>query len=116
MNDRVKEIEERCKAATSGEWTLLKGYDACRYVAQVGRFCVVVPHGRAMLTPDMVDANFIAHAREDIPFLLHELKVLERALLLACTDCADGYRDQGAVASKWADRYKAIAAKEASDV
>lgn len=55
MNDRISEIRARCEAATPGPWDIiLNGHNI-----------------KVERTPANID--FIAHAREDIPYLLAQL-------------------------------------------
>ena len=56
MTDRLEEIRSRAEAATPGPWEIGVTYN----------------HGR--------NATFIAHAREDIPYLLAEVERLQKDL------------------------------------
>lgn len=90
MYDRLKEIEERCSKATPGSW---------KYGGQGWIFAnALVPDdgkSRAMrdllasLTTSDDDGFFIAHAREDVPWLVRQVVLLaatvERVKVLADT-------------------------------
>jgi|GEM_PF-6349123 len=69
----LKAIKERCEAATGGEWhpgdddyTIISVIDGVQYV-----ICERVDRG---------DADFIAHAREDVPALVAEIERLRDEL------------------------------------
>ena len=60
--DRTEEIRARCEAATPGQWSGLRAaYQDCLLVKKIN-------DGEYLMTQN--DINFIAHAREDIPWLL----------------------------------------------
>ena len=68
MADRLDEIQARVEAATPGPWewdsdlcVMLAGYEGQDPVVGV------------RLSPRSFDADFIAHSREDVPFLLAEV-------------------------------------------
>lgn len=67
---RLEEIKERCEKATLGPWE----HD--------GKFQVCIPRkeGTACFRAFPDDAEFIAHSREDIPWLVSQL---EKAIELA---------------------------------
>lgn len=99
MNDRIEEIKARCEVTTPGRWkweadilltsdpthlVLKPYYDDDDYTITI---CVM---------PE--DAEFIAHAREDIPFLLAEIERLTaerdeaiRFIPRACMTCKNSY-------------------------
>lgn len=86
-DERLAEIKARESKATPGPWT-------------ASRFGWVdhVPHASMNRTAfDRVeDADFIAHAREDIPYLLAELERSQRetaALRAAANQAIDGLAD-----------------------
>ena len=58
MNDRLSEIEARANAATPGPWTEFDGGDCYEYA----------------------DLDFIRASREDIPWLIEEVKRLRKGL------------------------------------
>jgi len=72
---RIREIAERDKKATPGEWTV--GVDSCakcREQGKEGEYEILeVPSGYHAMLERKEDAEFIAHARMDIPFLLEAL-------------------------------------------
>jgi roadblock/LC7 domain-containing protein len=81
MTDRIAEITARCEAATPGEWVYDWGKDS---ISTASGTMVVGIHGRAYgndtLEINESDAEFISHAREDIPFLLAEIARLNEAI------------------------------------
>jgi hypothetical protein len=87
-DEQLAEIRERCDKATEGPWfpsLLTEGY-----IAQGSEFNVVASvleynedgSVRATLGNDNYENNreFIAHAREDIPLLLSEVKALRKLI------------------------------------
>ena len=91
--NRLNEIEARANAATEGPWDLIGGGE---YVTPVG--IMVAPDDGGV---NGADAEFIAHARTDVPALVAAL----RAVLKLhkedghgwgpgesfCTECQQGY-------------------------
>lgn len=75
---RIEEIEAREKAATPGRWIVT---DDGIETTFSGYHIVVTDNG--YYPPSKNDADFIANAREDIPFLLSEVKRLEGELKTA---------------------------------
>lgn len=67
--NRIEEIKARCEAATKGPW--IKINDQLRHGVTAGLIGVIHVYDE--------DADFIAHSREDIPFLLAELDRLTEA-------------------------------------
>ena len=70
----VKEARERCEAATEGPWEMFEAKDSPPIVRKVNgqRFvCEVRGSWQTMLTKD---AEFIAHARSDLPAALEALE------------------------------------------
>lgn len=65
--DRLSEIRARCDAATPGPWQHESDYGAYIRDANGANVCLLY-HSE--------DAAFIAHAREDIPYLLTEVERL----------------------------------------
>jgi hypothetical protein len=85
--ERLVEIEARCAAATPGEWTHnldLDPPDAGIEGPGGGTVCHVQEHGNVNTVAwageafRHADARFIAHARQDVPDLLAEVKRLRR--------------------------------------
>lgn len=70
--DRVTEIAGRVAAATEGPWASLGYHILDGDVPQTHL-------GEVFSTPS--DAEFIAHAREDIPYLLERLRTAEAELV-----------------------------------
>lgn len=69
---RLAEIEARAKAATSGPWRM----DGGAMLTPEGYVLsgTTLPRGWNQLSAGMANADFIAHAREDVPWLLARLK------------------------------------------
>jgi hypothetical protein len=75
---RIKEIKERCEKAHPGPWTYNRGSVGCYHVMSDDRDFET---GCIMFKGDSkATADFIAHSREDIPFLLD----INADLLAAC--------------------------------
>ena len=76
--NRLNEIEARANAATEGPWELLGDGE---YVSGPG--ILVAPDDGGVTS---ADAEFIAHARTDVPWLLEQVdrrdKALEKVLRL----------------------------------
>lgn len=67
---RVAEIAARAEAATEGPWSRSRHYKLNIISDATGQ--IITGHA----TPNSTNAEFIAHAREDIPFLLSEVRRL----------------------------------------
>ena len=91
MSERLAEIEGRCRLATGGPWrwswedpaahanddrweTLLAA--DTKEVCSFGNV-YIQRHGAA---PERADAAFIAHAREDVEWLIRKVETLEREI------------------------------------
>jgi hypothetical protein len=103
---RLRAIEERCEKATPGEWSgdrvkcegeygsgedIHSGFDGFQIIADNGDVLVDTTNSTAAcieeewdedgcVATDIVgyaNANFIAHSRQDIPYLLTELRLSE---------------------------------------
>lgn len=83
--ERIAEIEERCEKATKGPWEAREEFDGyptyTRVGALQGAYCRTLArtqalYGRSHVPTSECEANadFIAHTREDIPYLLAEVK------------------------------------------
>lgn len=73
---RLTEIQARIEAATDGPWDRWAGWDdRDNSVASGGREDAPTV---ADVIPEKDDADFIAHAREDVPALLAEVHRLKR--------------------------------------
>lgn len=77
MSDRINDIRERCEAATPGPWTV-ENTKLSRAV--IGGTVELLNWAGDKPFYSKDDFAFIAHAREDIPFLLAELDRLTEAL------------------------------------
>ena len=83
MNDnRIAEIQQRCEAATPSPWEVEKYYHDEPYEQFIKSAAVVSTYedgSKGTITrnnwsnPVVADLEFIAHAREDIPYLLAQL-------------------------------------------
>lgn len=85
--NELKEIEARANAATPGPWSTGEGVEYkdlesvracgwdCRRVPSTNDYFACGPRVACSLSAEM-DANFIAHAREDIPALIAEVRRL----------------------------------------
>lgn len=86
MTTRIDEIRARVEAATEGPWVLANSCSWRRILTEEDRPVVVPTVSRSDGHPDLsipnaADGEFIAHAREDIPFLLARIEELELALV-----------------------------------
>jgi len=70
--NRLNEIEARANAATEGPWAASSGY------VESGTATIV--ECSDPLPFDQVNAEFIAHARTDVPWLLEKVKLRDKAL------------------------------------
>lgn len=84
--DRPREIEERVARATGGGWLALgKRHFKPEHMSREGfsLHAVIVQHPfgpwDAIFTKTEADQDFVAHAREDIPYLLNALQHMEDA-------------------------------------
>jgi hypothetical protein len=95
--DELDAIEAREKAATAGPWSALTGMLAYspRLIASAGDECYIVQNdvaGPGLINDTQPDLAFIAHAREDVPALVAEVRRL-RAIVddiagqIACPEC-----------------------------
>lgn len=78
MNDRIQEIRERHEGATPGpwiayEWTCDKGYAVYQNPVDVRK--AITGYGSVLQTKE--NAEFIAHAPDDIAYLLSEVERLQ---------------------------------------
>ena len=85
IEERIKRIEGRLNKTTNGEWVDDNGYRV-RLGGQEGEVIVETKHS-AVAT--CWDNEFIAHSKDDITFLLSELKRCREALdgLIDDDDC-----------------------------
>ncbi|WP_198345208.1 hypothetical protein [Burkholderia ubonensis] len=84
MNDEIlNEIEARCKAATPGPWV---SYVEGRDHESGSNFIMTGPEGDRsddieLSGATIADQDFIAHARQDIPLLVAEIRRLKELLM-----------------------------------
>ena len=81
--ERLKEIAERAEKATGGEWEAQEPWGAAGTYARVKgpkmRLSARIHDGgRTPVFESVADAEFIAHARTDIPDLLRYITRLEK--------------------------------------
>ena len=74
MSNRIEEIKARAEAATPGPW-LVHPHESAE-----GQLVVDEHYDNVAECYVPEDATFIAHAREDIPYLLAEVERLRAAL------------------------------------
>ena len=77
--DRIAEIRARLEAATPGPWEAVKWEDYDHMNGYVETWDVEGPDHDGDGNGQQ-DAEFIAHARDDVPFLLAEIERLSTAL------------------------------------
>jgi hypothetical protein len=76
MTDRIAEIAARCEAATQGPWET-NWLDDC-FIEP--RICMIPANGCYDYDKFGANSEFIAHAREDIPYLLSQLAEREKEI------------------------------------
>ena len=77
QRQRIAEIVERTNVATGAHWFACQNYDEHnRLIDDDWR----VPQVDVMGTMDKADADFIAHARDDVPWLVALVQHLEYCL------------------------------------
>lgn len=94
--NQIEAIEKRCNEATPGPWEegfTYHGSQHCGAVRHNGR--VVCETRYFDMGNSEPNAEFIAHAREDIPFLLNEVKRLTAELERPRTTLNGTYIDIG---------------------
>ena len=81
IEDRIREIQERLQATTPGEWKRWEhdgdyfGDDSPTIVTQAGEYIAQTNYdGAHDRDSAAADAEFIAHAKSDIAFLLSEVR------------------------------------------
>jgi hypothetical protein len=76
VSDKLQEIREREAKATKGPW----GYDHNRHIAAIDTdewgdtIACLPPEIKEPTEQDKIDLGFIAHSRQDIPYLLKQLQ------------------------------------------
>jgi hypothetical protein len=78
-------IKARCEAATPGPWEV-NGSPHDRRIAEVGRHVITKPGRDGRSARNETVADFIAHAREDVPALLEAVERLLSMLTDAQTE------------------------------
>jgi hypothetical protein len=76
-DDRLKEIKERLEKATPGKWRADR--NTVDFGPPTGSPFAVL-HSDADPSNTTNDADFIAHSREDIPYLLAEIERLKQLI------------------------------------
>jgi hypothetical protein len=114
MNQREREIRERVEKATAGPWRQSESddesgywwfrpnwnlYPACVVVSPSDECAVAATNDDGLSTEQEAwNAAFIAHAREDIPYLLDQLTAFQHAVkewkTLGEAFDAGGWRDE----------------------
>lgn len=100
----LAEIEARTEKATEGPWRV-RVSDAEnneRYVVGSGGTFIFVDghyHDESWCEISEADAEFIAHAREDVPALIAEVKKLRKALGFYADSMRYGGRDENGLAA-----------------
>ena len=85
--DRLADIKAREQAAFGGPWEALDADEN-------GMHAVAVDGTVLVEVGDFCDAEFIAHAREDVPWLVDQVESLERWKFEAC-EVMSGLRELG---------------------
>lgn len=91
VTQRLAEIEARANAATTGPWRMYDGwgpsddgYHRVLYIGSDDDLARVVDteHGSEDVRIRKVDAEFIAHTREDVPWLIERLREAHATILV----------------------------------
>ncbi len=83
MSDRLEEIKQREAKATPGPWQQKDRYKVwgpCRHhrdCSHMQKVADIAFHANTQFEGTKDDAEFIAHARHDIPYLLRRLEAAE---------------------------------------
>ena len=91
-DQRIAEIKARCEAATEGPWEIHNTPDYAEIHVQNGKEYGFSP---VALADASYNADFIAHSREDIPYLLTQLAA-SQAREKGCDYCGLIYKLDGA--------------------
>ncbi len=77
---RLDEIKARCDAATEGPWSAKGGFTSDPMIEVYGQTVFINPDldGDPIQPEVWADVEFIAAAREDVPWLVSEVERLER--------------------------------------
>lgn len=72
---RLRQIRQRCEAATPGPWVYFdNGFDGYIQTANTSEYIVGGERHEGRIEPGDPNAAFIAHSREDIPWLVETLE------------------------------------------
>lgn len=92
-DDQLSAIERRCEAATGGLWVVVRdGTERSIETTESGRF---ICHLNSNMLKYTDDADFIANARKDVPFLVAEVRELREELERVQADFERYYRAAG---------------------
>lgn len=95
----LAEIEARAEKATPGKWV----FDGDKFDDGYNVYATEHPHIKIVRADDnpndKADAEFIAHAREDVPALIAEVKKLRKALGFYADSTRYGGRDENGLAA-----------------
>lgn len=85
MDKRINQIKERVEKATPGRWKVEKVYHEEPYEEFI-KSAAIVCRNRIITrndwsNPVMADLEFIANARQDIPYLLKKIEELEQEVM-----------------------------------
>ena len=85
--ERLDQIEARANAATKGTWTRMGTDDECYIIVQESGD-LLAPFNDYTENHDLTDADadFIAHARSDVPWLIEQVRFLLGELAAAVAD------------------------------
>ena len=85
--DRIDEIRAREQAAMKGPWFVYQSTEGKGLSVQCppGWVCVMAEKG------DRATAEFVAHVREDVPWLLARIAELEGRRCKTCAECDERY-------------------------
>jgi hypothetical protein len=102
----VKEIEEREKKATKGPWEdeRAAGIEGDAYIDSTGPWYRVVGLWNDYNDNSINDADFIAHSREDIPYLLSLIREAEHIIKDAYDDYALQSRGEMDTCKEWLEK------------
>ena len=101
-NERLKQIRKRCEVASASPWYITYSNYRCEcaydethdeklcsrksveYIGSGDDYSKICETDSSYYGPRHDDAEFISHSREDIPWLLEQLEIRDKALELAC--------------------------------
>lgn len=103
MTDYLDEIQARADAATDGPWAAIERALGDVYIAELGMYGVAWDEPAEWHDSDeasLADAEFIAHARTDVPRLVAALRAVEAlhttdpddpGFASTCLECCEDY-------------------------